>query len=204
MKISKDRVVCMDYTIRLESGRVVESSVGQEPLTYLHGRRQIVPGVEKAIEGLESGALLEVVVAPGEAYGDRDPSGRLRRAARRLPGWRGGRPRHDVLGVAPRRQEHHLPRDRGQRRARAGRHEPSARGRDAAYLDSRAHTSARPRPTSCSTAAPHADRCSSSRTTSPDRRLPPSSLSRLRIPPSPHHARHLARRLAPLPAASAG
>lgn len=75
MKISKDRVVCMDYTIRLGNGRVVETSVGQEPLTYLHGRRQIVPGVEKAIDGLESGALLEVVVPPGEAYGDRDPSG---------------------------------------------------------------------------------------------------------------------------------
>ena len=75
MKITKDRVVCMDYTIRLGNGRVVESSVGQEPLTYLHGRRQIVPGVERAIEGLESGALLEVVVPPGEAYGDRDPAG---------------------------------------------------------------------------------------------------------------------------------
>jgi FKBP-type peptidyl-prolyl cis-trans isomerase SlyD len=75
VKITKDRVVCMDYTIRLGNGRVVESSVGQEPLTYLHGRRQIVPGVERAIEGLESGALLEVVVPPGEAYGDRDPAG---------------------------------------------------------------------------------------------------------------------------------
>lgn len=75
MKIGKDRVVCMDYTIRLANGQVVETSVGQEPLTYLHGRRQIVPGVEKAIEGLESGALLEVVVPPPEAYGDRDPAG---------------------------------------------------------------------------------------------------------------------------------
>jgi len=75
VKISKDRVVCMDYTIRLGNGRVVESSVGQEPLTYLHGRRQIVPGVEKAIDGLETGALLEIVVPPAEAYGDRDPSG---------------------------------------------------------------------------------------------------------------------------------
>ena len=75
MKISRDRVVCMDYTIRLANGQVVESSIGQEPLTYLHGRRQIVPGVEKAIEGLETGALLEVVVPPREAYGDRDPAG---------------------------------------------------------------------------------------------------------------------------------
>lgn len=75
MKIRKNCVVCMDYTIRLANGEVVESSVGQEPLTYLHGRRQIVPGVEKAIENLESGALLEVVVPPAEAYGQRDPAG---------------------------------------------------------------------------------------------------------------------------------
>jgi FKBP-type peptidyl-prolyl cis-trans isomerase SlyD len=65
----------MDYTIRLSNGRLVETSVGHEPLTYLHGRRQIVPGVEKAVEGLEPGSLLEVVVAPDEAYGDRDPAG---------------------------------------------------------------------------------------------------------------------------------
>lgn len=75
MKIAKDRIVCMDYTIRLANGQVVETSVGQEPLTYLHGRRQIVPGVERAIDGLESGALLEIVVAPTEAYGERDPAG---------------------------------------------------------------------------------------------------------------------------------
>ncbi len=75
MKISKDRVVCIDYTIRLANGQTVETSVGSEPLTYLHGRRQIVPGVERAVEGLEAGATLEVVVPPDEAYGDRDPAG---------------------------------------------------------------------------------------------------------------------------------
>jgi FKBP-type peptidyl-prolyl cis-trans isomerase SlyD len=75
VKIRKDSVVCIDYTIRLTGGQVVESSVGAEPLTYLHGRRQIVPGVEKAVEGLESGSSLDIVVPPDEAYGDRDPSG---------------------------------------------------------------------------------------------------------------------------------
>jgi FKBP-type peptidyl-prolyl cis-trans isomerase SlyD len=75
VRIDKDRVVCMDYTIRLANGQVVESSVDHEPLTYLHGHKQIVPGVERAIEGLEAGALLEVVVPPTEAYGDRDPGG---------------------------------------------------------------------------------------------------------------------------------
>lgn len=75
MRIGKDRVVCIDYTIRLVSGQVVETSVGQEPLTYLHGRRQIVPGVEYAVNGLEPGSSLDIVVPPEEAYGDRDPSG---------------------------------------------------------------------------------------------------------------------------------
>lgn len=75
VKIAKDRIVCIDYTIRLASGQVVETSVGQEPLTYLHGRHQIVSGVECAIEGLESGTLLETVVPAAEAYGERDPNG---------------------------------------------------------------------------------------------------------------------------------
>ena len=75
MKIGKDRVVCIDYTIRLASGQVVETSVGAERLTYLHRHRQIVPGVEKAVEGLEAGATLDIDVPPAEAYGDRDPAG---------------------------------------------------------------------------------------------------------------------------------
>ncbi|MFI5290940.1 MAG: peptidylprolyl isomerase, partial [Polyangia bacterium] len=69
VKIGRDRVVCIDYTIRLASGQVVETSVGSEPLTYLQGRRQIVPGVEHAVDGLEAGASLEIVVPPDEAYG---------------------------------------------------------------------------------------------------------------------------------------
>lgn len=75
MIIVRDRVVSIDYTIRLTGGQLVESSVGSEPLTYLHGRRQIVPGVEQAIEGLEAGAALEIVVPPEKAYGERDPEG---------------------------------------------------------------------------------------------------------------------------------
>jgi len=75
VRVTRDRVVCMDYTIRLPDGQVVESSVGSEPLRYLHGRRQIVPGVEKAVEGLEPGDTLDIIVPPEEAYGERDPTG---------------------------------------------------------------------------------------------------------------------------------
>src|SRR5260370_34733291 len=75
VRIVSDRVVSIDYTIRLKGGQMGETSVGSEPITYLHGRRQIVPGVEQAIEGLESGAVLEIVVPPEKAYGERDPEG---------------------------------------------------------------------------------------------------------------------------------
>jgi FKBP-type peptidyl-prolyl cis-trans isomerase SlyD len=67
--------VCIDYTIRLAGGQVVETSLGTERLTYLHGHKQIVPGVEHAVEGLESGTSLEIVVPPEEAYGHRDAAG---------------------------------------------------------------------------------------------------------------------------------
>jgi FKBP-type peptidyl-prolyl cis-trans isomerase SlyD len=75
VRVKKDCVVCIDYTIRLSSGEVVESSVGAQPLFYLQGRRQIVPGVERAVEGLTEGAQVRVVVPPKDAYGDRNAAG---------------------------------------------------------------------------------------------------------------------------------
>jgi FKBP-type peptidyl-prolyl cis-trans isomerase SlyD len=77
LRIAPDRVVSIDYVIRLGDGRVVESSTneGGAPLTYLHGRAQIVPGVERAIEGAESGEVIEVVVPPDDAFGEHDPRG---------------------------------------------------------------------------------------------------------------------------------
>jgi FKBP-type peptidyl-prolyl cis-trans isomerase SlyD len=77
VKIERDRVVSIEYTIRLADGTVVESSTGDggEPLTYMHGRAQIVPGVEQAIEGAETGAEVEVVVPPDGGFGTRDPDG---------------------------------------------------------------------------------------------------------------------------------
>lgn len=74
MKIGKDRVVAIEYTIKNQDGDVVDSSTGRGPLVYLHGHAQIVPGVEAAIDGLEAGKAVEVWVGPEQAYGDRDPN----------------------------------------------------------------------------------------------------------------------------------
>ncbi len=73
MKIAKDRVVAIEYTIRNQVGEVVDTSDGRGPLVYLHGHDQIVPGVEQAIDGLEAGKNIEVSIDPPDAYGERDP-----------------------------------------------------------------------------------------------------------------------------------
>lgn len=75
MIISDNKVVLIDYTLRIDSGEVVDSSEGQEPLAYLHGVGQIVPGLERALSGLTVGDVKDVVVEPADGYGDRDPDG---------------------------------------------------------------------------------------------------------------------------------
>lgn len=72
LKIKEGMVVSLDYTLRLDDGEVVDSSEGDEPLQYLHGYGQIIPGLEKALVGLTVGDSKTVVVPPDEAYGDMD------------------------------------------------------------------------------------------------------------------------------------
>lgn len=71
MKITKDSVVSMHYTLRDQAGTVLDSSEGREPLMFLQGHGQIIPGLEKALDGLAIGDHLDVSIAPEEAYGVR-------------------------------------------------------------------------------------------------------------------------------------
>ena len=75
MRIEKGRVVDIDYSLHLGDGKVVDQSGPGDPLTYLHGEGEIVPGLESALEGARVGDRKQVVVAPAEGYGDHDPSG---------------------------------------------------------------------------------------------------------------------------------
>lgn len=74
MQIGNGSVVELDYTLHLGDGEIVDRSEG-EPLSYIHGEGHIVPGLEQALEGLGVGDRRQVVVAPGEGYGDRDERG---------------------------------------------------------------------------------------------------------------------------------
>ncbi len=69
MQIAENSVVSIDYTLTDEQGQVIDSSEGREPLVYLHGHQNIIPGLEKAIDGQVAGAELEVAVQPEDGYG---------------------------------------------------------------------------------------------------------------------------------------
>jgi len=73
MKIAKGHVVAIDYSLHLGDGKVVDASSPGDPLSYLHGEGQIVPGLEKALEGLAAGEAKQVVVSPEDGYGVSDP-----------------------------------------------------------------------------------------------------------------------------------
>lgn len=74
MKIEQHQVVSIDYELKNDAGEVLDSSAGQEPLTYLHGTGGLIPGLEKALEGKSADDELEVTIAPAEAYGEFDDS----------------------------------------------------------------------------------------------------------------------------------
>jgi len=85
MKIGKGRVVRMNYTLRDESGTTIESSEGREPLTYLHGLGQLIPGLEKVLDGSQAGLKTTVTVLPQDAYGEKDPQAVIQAARGDFP-----------------------------------------------------------------------------------------------------------------------
>jgi FKBP-type peptidyl-prolyl cis-trans isomerase SlyD len=72
-QIGPDTFVTLAYTLYDEDGDVLDSSDEDSPLSYLHGYGQIVPGLERAIEGMVRGNERSVIVPPEEGYGEYDP-----------------------------------------------------------------------------------------------------------------------------------
>jgi FKBP-type peptidyl-prolyl cis-trans isomerase SlyD len=85
MKIEKDAVVRLDYTLRNAAGEVLDTSDGDEPLEYLHGHGQIVPGLEAALLGRVEGDSFKTEVPPALGYGERDESAVLEIPRDRFP-----------------------------------------------------------------------------------------------------------------------
>jgi FKBP-type peptidyl-prolyl cis-trans isomerase SlyD len=69
LMVEKGMEVSIEYTLSLEGEGVVDSNVGRDPLVYIHGNRQIIPGLEKALEGMMIGGTKKVTVKPEDGYG---------------------------------------------------------------------------------------------------------------------------------------
>jgi FKBP-type peptidyl-prolyl cis-trans isomerase SlyD len=73
MLIADKKVASFHYTLSNEQGEQIESSRERQPMTYLHGARNIIPGLEQALAGKAAGEQFQVTIAPNDAYGVRRP-----------------------------------------------------------------------------------------------------------------------------------
>lgn len=73
MQITKHKVAAIHYTLRDDAGNVLDSSEGQDPLYYLHGEGNLIPGMEDGLEGKQKGDKTQIDVAPERGYGVRNP-----------------------------------------------------------------------------------------------------------------------------------
>ncbi len=69
--VKDGQVVSVEYTLSVD-GKVINSSSEAEPLEYLHGAGNIIPGLERELEGMSVGGSRSVVVAPADGYGELD------------------------------------------------------------------------------------------------------------------------------------
>ena len=72
MSITQDQVVTLHYTLRDDAGEIIDSSADGEPLAYLHGHGNLVPGLERELSGKRAGDTLQVAVSPADGYGEYD------------------------------------------------------------------------------------------------------------------------------------
>ena len=75
-EVKQDKVATVHYTGTLpETGETFDSSLDREPLTFLVGHQQMIPGFEAALMGAKVGDKVEVTLAPEDAYGEYDEKG---------------------------------------------------------------------------------------------------------------------------------
>jgi FKBP-type peptidyl-prolyl cis-trans isomerase SlyD len=67
--VTDGKNIFIEYTLKLEDGEVVDTNVGSAPMTFIQGKGQIVPGLEKELTGMKKGESKQVVVKPEDGYG---------------------------------------------------------------------------------------------------------------------------------------
>jgi FKBP-type peptidyl-prolyl cis-trans isomerase SlyD len=72
-QIREGSQVALEYTLSDESGTVIESNKGKQPMSYIHGKSQIIPGLEKELSGMKVGEEKKIQVKPEDGYGPINP-----------------------------------------------------------------------------------------------------------------------------------
>jgi FKBP-type peptidyl-prolyl cis-trans isomerase SlyD len=72
MNITQDQVVSIRYILRDDAGEVIDRSADGEPLAYLHGHGNLIPGLERELAGKSVGDKLQVKIPPADGYGEHD------------------------------------------------------------------------------------------------------------------------------------
>ena len=83
--VQNGATVSFDYTLTDAGGNLLDSSKGKTPMTYTHGNRQIVPGLEAELTGMKVGDAKKVTVKPEDAYGPVNPNAFQEVAKDKLP-----------------------------------------------------------------------------------------------------------------------
>lgn len=84
--IKKNDVVTLSYTLKNSTGEELDKAGAEDGMNYLHGAKNIVQGLEEAIEGLAVGDKKDVTVPPEKAYGDLVPELRMQIPRSNFPG----------------------------------------------------------------------------------------------------------------------
>lgn len=93
MNIAKDTVVQLHYSLFDEQNTLIESTSGHQPLAYLHGHDNMIPGFELAMEGKAAADHVSITLTPEQAYGQRQDDAVQRIPVKHLSGakvWKKG------------------------------------------------------------------------------------------------------------------
>jgi FKBP-type peptidyl-prolyl cis-trans isomerase SlyD len=77
LSVAEGLKVTLEYTLTLPDKSVADSNVGQTPFSYIHGSKQIVPGLEKALTGMRAGEKKHVTISAEQGYGAYDEKAKI-------------------------------------------------------------------------------------------------------------------------------
>lgn len=72
MQIEQNKVATIEYTLKNNDGDVLDTSQGNDPMTYIQGIGNLIPGLEDALEGKKVGDEVQVTIPPEKAYGEQN------------------------------------------------------------------------------------------------------------------------------------